>query len=45
MRHLPRHYAGNSVYSMFPFFTPAVMKTNLTTLGIADQYAALLRPH
>lgn len=41
MRHLPRHYPGDSIYSLFPFFTPAIMKTNLTNLGIADQYSGL----
>jgi linoleate 10R-lipoxygenase len=39
MRHLPRHYPGNSVYSLFPFFTPSVTKQNLTNLGLLSQYA------
>ena len=39
MRHLPRHYPGDSVYALFPFFTPPTMKANLTKLGLADQYA------
>lgn len=30
--------AQNNVYGMFPFFTPDVTKTNLSKLGIADQY-------
>lgn len=38
MRHLPRHYPGNSVYSLYPFFTPSVTRQNLTRLGIFDQY-------
>ncbi|KZT00985.1 heme peroxidase [Laetiporus sulphureus 93-53] len=37
-RHLPRHYPANSVYALFPFFTPEITKTNLTKLGIADKY-------
>ena len=37
-RHLPRHYPANSVYALFPFFTPEVTKQNLTKLGIADKY-------
>ena len=38
MRHLPRHYHGTSVYSLFPFFTPPVMKDNLAKLGTVTQY-------
>lgn len=38
MRHLPRHYPGNSVYALFPFFTPAVSKENLTNLHVRTQY-------
>jgi len=34
IRHLPRHYPYNSVYSLFPFFTPLHMKSSLTRLGI-----------
>ncbi|TDL26424.1 heme peroxidase [Rickenella mellea] len=37
-RHLPRHYPANSVYALFPFFTPTVTKQNLTKLGLADKY-------
>ncbi|KAK0439191.1 heme peroxidase [Armillaria borealis] len=33
-RHLPRHYPGNSVYGLFPFFTPAAVKENLTNLKL-----------
>ncbi len=32
-RHLPRHYPDNSAYGLFPFFTPAVTKTNLANLA------------
>ena len=28
----------NSVYGLFPFFTPTVTKQNLTKLGIANAY-------
>lgn len=38
MRHLPRHYPGNSIYSLFPFFTPSVMKENLDKLHLLSQY-------
>ncbi|EPS97159.1 hypothetical protein FOMPIDRAFT_95975 [Fomitopsis schrenkii] len=38
-RHLPRHYPANSVYALFPFFTPEVTRKNLTKLGLADKYA------
>ncbi|KAL0959663.1 hypothetical protein HGRIS_011365 [Hohenbuehelia grisea] len=38
MRALPRHYPWNSVYSLFPFFTPEHMKESLTTQQIADKY-------
>lgn len=37
-RHLPRHYPANSVYALFPFFTPPTTKKNLTNLKIADKY-------
>ncbi|KAI0732597.1 heme peroxidase [Fomitopsis betulina] len=37
-RHLPLHYPPNSVYALFPFFTPATTRQNLTKLGIADKY-------
>ncbi|SJL08734.1 related to Psi-producing oxygenase A [Armillaria ostoyae] len=33
-RHLPRHYPGNSIYGLFPFFTPAAVKENLTNIGL-----------
>ena len=41
MRHLPRHYPGDSVYALFPFFTPAVMRDNLQRLGTEGQYSGL----
>jgi linoleate 10R-lipoxygenase len=37
-RHLPRHYPADNVYGLFPFFTPATTKQNLTDLGIVDKY-------
>ncbi|KAJ8508992.1 hypothetical protein ONZ45_g8792 [Pleurotus djamor] len=36
MRTLPRHYPCNSVYTLFPFFTPKHMKESLTRQGIAE---------
>ncbi|GJE97837.1 heme peroxidase [Phanerochaete sordida] len=41
MRHLPRHYPGDSVYSLFPFFTPEIMKTNLAKLKIVQNYSGM----
>ncbi|KAG8753435.1 hypothetical protein FRC11_007438 [Ceratobasidium sp. 423] len=38
MRTFPRHYTYNSVYGLFPFFTPETTKQNLTKLEKADQY-------
>ncbi|KAL4246543.1 hypothetical protein ABKN59_008748, partial [Abortiporus biennis] len=32
-RHLPRHYSYNSVYALFPFFTPETTRKNLTNLA------------
>ncbi|KAL4246542.1 hypothetical protein ABKN59_008749 [Abortiporus biennis] len=32
-RHLPRHYTYNSVYGLFPFFTPDTTRKNLTNLA------------
>ncbi|TFK85570.1 heme peroxidase [Polyporus arcularius HHB13444] len=37
-RHLPRYYPANSVYGLFPFFTPEVTKSNLQKLGIVSSY-------
>ncbi|KNZ76883.1 Psi-producing oxygenase C [Termitomyces sp. J132] len=30
LRHFPRHFPWNSVYSLYPFFTPQTMKDSLT---------------
>ncbi|GLB40814.1 putative heme peroxidase [Lyophyllum shimeji] len=38
LRHLPRHFPWNSVYSLFPFFTPSKMKESLTRQGLAAKY-------
>ncbi|KAG5648767.1 hypothetical protein DXG03_000115 [Asterophora parasitica] len=38
LRHLPRHFPWNSVYSLFPFFTPSKMRTSLAHQGIAEKY-------
>ncbi|KAH8099451.1 heme peroxidase [Cristinia sonorae] len=38
-RHLPRHYPANSVYALYPFFTPEVTRKNLTKLGIVEKYS------
>ncbi|KAH7885086.1 heme peroxidase [Phlebopus sp. FC_14] len=38
MRHFPRYYPFNSVYGIFPFFTPKKMKDSLTRQGIASRY-------
>ncbi|KAF5372301.1 hypothetical protein D9615_009236 [Tricholomella constricta] len=38
LRHLPRHFPWNSVYSLFPFFTPSKMKDSLTRQGLAAKY-------
>lgn len=34
MRHFPRHYPFNSVYGIFPFFTPKKMKDSLERQGL-----------
>lgn len=39
MRHLPRHYPGDSIYSLFPFFTPAQTQQNLAKHKITEMYA------
>lgn len=31
-RHLPRHYAANSTYALYPFYTPHTAKRNLAAL-------------
>lgn len=38
LRHLPRHYPANSVYALFPFFTPATSTKILTDLGVVAKY-------
>ncbi|RDB16366.1 Psi-producing oxygenase A [Hypsizygus marmoreus] len=38
IRHLPRHYPFNSVYSLFPFFVPSKMKATLTKQGLSGKY-------
>ncbi|KAF9466792.1 heme peroxidase [Collybia nuda] len=38
LRNLPNQYPWNSVYSLFPFFTPSKMKTALKAQGIDAKY-------
>jgi len=38
LRHFPRHFPWNSVYSLYPFFTPVHMKGSLTTRGLVQKY-------
>ncbi|KJA20426.1 hypothetical protein HYPSUDRAFT_166972 [Hypholoma sublateritium FD-334 SS-4] len=38
LRHLPKQYTWNSVYSLWPFFTPQKMAESLTRQGIASKY-------
>ncbi|KAG6915284.1 hypothetical protein DXG01_012306 [Tephrocybe rancida] len=38
IRHLPRHFPWNSVYSLYPFFTPEKMQDSLNKQGIASKY-------
>ncbi|KAI0347729.1 heme peroxidase [Trametopsis cervina] len=38
LRHLPRHYPADSVFGLFPFFTPTVNKKNLEKLKVANLY-------
>ncbi|GAA5976280.1 hypothetical protein JCM10908_005440 [Rhodotorula pacifica] len=38
MRHFSKAYTYNSVYTLFPFTTPAVNKQILTERGIAHEY-------
>ncbi|KAG6916402.1 hypothetical protein DXG01_006982 [Tephrocybe rancida] len=38
-RHLPRHFPWNSVYALYPFFTPEKMKDSLTKQGTASKYS------
>uniref|UniRef100_A0A8H8CDX0 Heme peroxidase n=1 Tax=Psilocybe cubensis TaxID=181762 RepID=A0A8H8CDX0_PSICU len=39
LRHLPRHFPWNSVYSLFSFFTPDHMKASLTRQRLQDKYS------
>ena len=43
LRTLPNNFTENSVYTFFPLMTPDSMKTNLSNLGVLDQYD-LARP-
>ncbi|KAK0443278.1 heme peroxidase [Armillaria borealis] len=43
-RHLPQHCSGNSVYGLFPFFTPVAVKENLTNLKLDLSNYNLERP-
>lgn len=38
LRHLPRHYPADNVYSLFPFFTPEVNKKNMKKLQLEKLY-------
>ncbi|KAG6817060.1 hypothetical protein H0H87_000238 [Tephrocybe sp. NHM501043] len=38
LRHLPRHFPWNSVYSLYPFFTPENMKESLTRRKLNKKY-------
>ncbi|PPQ98253.1 hypothetical protein CVT26_003424 [Gymnopilus dilepis] len=38
LRTLPNNFTENSVYTFFPLMTPESMKTNLTKLGVLNQY-------
>jgi linoleate 10R-lipoxygenase len=38
LRHLPDNYTYNSVYGLFPFFTPESMKKSLTNQGVVTKY-------
>lgn len=38
VRHLPRHFPTNSVYTAYPFMTPNHMKETLTRRGLANRY-------
>ncbi|GAA5974545.1 hypothetical protein JCM11641_002083 [Rhodosporidiobolus odoratus] len=38
MRCLPRSYANNSTYALFPFSTPETMREILTKNGVIEQY-------
>ncbi|KAG6861378.1 hypothetical protein C0995_000784 [Termitomyces sp. Mi166 len=38
LRHMPRHFPWNSVYSLYPFFTPQKMRESLTRRKIDKKY-------
>ncbi|KAF8066489.1 heme peroxidase [Lyophyllum atratum] len=38
LRHLPRHFPWNSVYALYPFFTPPKMKQSLTQQKLDHKY-------
>ena len=38
LRHLPRHFPWNSVYSLYPFFTPQHMKESLKKQKLDKKY-------
>ncbi|PFH51764.1 hypothetical protein AMATHDRAFT_2679 [Amanita thiersii Skay4041] len=38
LRTLPSNFTENSVYTFFPLMTPDSMKTNLTKMGLLDEY-------
>ncbi|KAG6916400.1 hypothetical protein DXG01_006979 [Tephrocybe rancida] len=38
-RHLPLHFPWNSVYALYPFFTPEKMKDSLTKQGTTSKYS------
>jgi hypothetical protein len=38
LRHLPRHFPWNSVYSLYPFFIPSHMKESLTRQKLDKKY-------
>ncbi|KAI0683948.1 heme peroxidase [Cytidiella melzeri] len=39
LRTLPRHYPADSVYALYPFFTPTVNRTNLKNLKLDKLYS------
>ncbi|KAG9026836.1 hypothetical protein FRB95_008385 [Tulasnella sp. JGI-2019a] len=39
LRNLPSNYSYNSIYGLFPFYTPKTMSAALKDLGLSTQYA------
>lgn len=39
LRNLPSNYSYNSIYGLFPFYTPKTMSSALQDLRLASQYA------